>query len=399
MRLRLLFTLPLTLLSAIPPKVALPAVRTVSSAVRSVPPAAPSVRTRPDTTIDTTFYITNRSRHGGAFDRAAAQSLEFGFVISRFVEQPPKSQSDRLLEKLSSQITDTVRLTRDQFVTRLRAADHRDSANTPSGGPVVYVHGYATSFGRGVAQAAEIAHRGRAPNPFVVFSWPAHKVFAVWPSVHALVSRAYRQDSASAAHSGSAFLDALTVVLSAAPARTVTVLGHSMGAQIVAEALSAPSSVRDSLKVAPLYALVLFAADISAERFRDSLAAPLALVAERRVMYASAADRLLAISHLVNHGKRAGQVGAGGHPADFEYVDVTNGRLSSGGVRGFFDPHHAMRYAGSALYDFFGVLRGLPADCRVTEGIADRATDGSWRLTRAAIPDSIAKCSVPPHGS
>ena len=295
--------------------------------------------------------------------------------------------------------TDTVRLTRDQFVTRLRAADQRVSASTSGGGPVLYVHGYATSFGRGVSQAAEIAHRGRAPNPFVVFSWPAHKVFAVWPSVHALVSRAYRQDSASAAHSGSAFLDALTVVLSAAPSRSVTVLGHSMGAQIVAEALSAPSSVRDSLKAAPLYALVLFAADISAERFRDSLAAPLALIAERRVMYASASDRLLAISHLVNHGKRAGQVGAGGHPTDFEYVDVTNGRLSSGGVRGFIDPHHAMRYAGSALYDFFGVLRGLPADCRVTEGIADRAIDGSWRLTRAAIPDSTAKCSVLPHGN
>ena len=387
MRFRLLCTLPLALLSAIPPEVALPAVRSVSPAVR------------PDTTIDTTFYITNRSRHGGAFDRVAAQSLEFGYVISRFVEQAPKSQSDRLLEKLSSQITDTVRLSRDQFVTQLRAADQRASASTSGGGPVLYVHGYATSFGRGVSQAAEIAHRGRAPNPFVVFSWPAHKVFAVWPSVHALVSRAYRQDSASAAHSGSAFLDALTVVLSAAPSRSVTVLGHSMGAQIVAEALSAPSSVRDSLKAAPLYALVLFAADISAERFRDSLAAPLALVAERRVMYASSSDRLLAISHLVNHGKRAGQVGAGGLPADFEFVDVTNGRLSSGGVRGFFDPHHAMRYAGSALYDFFGVLRGLPAGCRVTEGIADRAIDGSWRLTRAAIPDSVAKCTVPPHGS
>lgn len=369
------------------------------TAVRSEVPAVPSVSPRPDTTIDTTFYITNRSRHGGAFDRAAAQSLEFGFVISRFIEQAPKSLSDRLLEKLSSQITDTVRLTRDQFVAQLRAAGQHPLASTSGGGPVVYVHGYATSFGRGVSQAAEIAHRGRAPNPFVVFSWPAHKVFAVWPSVHALVSRGYRQDSASAAHSGSAFLDALNVVFAAAPSPSVTVIGHSMGAQIVAEALSAPSSVRDSLKAAPLYALVLFAADISAERFRDSLAAPLALVAERRVMYASAADRLLAISHLVNHGKRAGQVGAGGHPADFEYVDVTNGRLSSGGVRGFFDPHHAMRYAGSALYDFFEVLRGLPAGCRVTEGIADRATDGSWRLTRAAIPDSVSKCSVPPHGN
>jgi len=35
-------------------------------------------------------------------------------------------------------------------------------------------------------------------------------------------------------------------------------------------------------------------------------------------------------------------------------------------VENLFEQHHAMRYASSALRDFFGVVHGTPGECRLT---------------------------------
>jgi len=97
----------------------------------------------------------------------------------------------------------------------------------------------------------------------------------------------------------------------------------------------------------------------------------------------------------VNHTTRAGQ--AGGvrmlAAADVEVVDATKGRRAARGVRRLVDFHHAMRIASSALYDFYGVVRGRPAACREVDGVATRAGERSWRLTDAPIPELAAVCA------
>jgi hypothetical protein len=75
-------------------------------------------------------------------------------------------------------------------------------------------------------------------------------------------------------------------------------------------------------------------------------------------------------------------------------VDVTSGVRSDGFWRSFVDPHHGMRFAGSALYDFFGVIRGIPASCRATSGVAVLTGGRVWRLTKAPIPPTLGACSV-----
>lgn len=356
--------------------------------------APPSLAARRDTTSDTTFYLTNRARRAAHLQRAPGDSLEFGLVVTRFVERPAASLSSQMLGGVSLRLVDSVRLGRDEFVARIREADHR--AAVRGEGAVLYVHGYGTSFGRGIRQGAEIAHRGRFGGPFIVFSWPAHNALTAWPSPRALLSRAYRDDSVAAEASGDAFRAGLEVLLSATRPRTLTVVGHSLGAQLVAEALRSPSPAHDALAKEPLRALVFFAPDISADRFRDSLAAPLAPLAARRVVYASSSDRMLTLSHLVNHSSRAGQVGGARTllDADVEIVDITRGRRSfGGGLLAVVDPHHAMRHSGTALYDFFnGVVRGLPAGCRDAGGVTQRDGARSWRLTAAPIPESYANC-------
>jgi esterase/lipase superfamily enzyme len=366
------------------------------------PSAIKTERAKTDTTLDTTYYITNRERKAGRLGRAVGDSLEFGMIVTRFIEPAGLTTTGRLLANLKSLQTDSVRFSRTEFLNVLIAANARGSA--VSDGTVLYVHGFATSFRRGVAQGAEIAHRGSFHGPMIVFAWPAHTALATWPSAYAIISRAYRQDSVVAAKSHDAFRAALEAVLDVTPAHSLTVVGHSLGAQLVAEALHGRSSVRDSLSATPLHALVFFAPDISADRFRDSLAAPMAAIAARRIVYASTADRMLTISRLINHSSRAGQ--AGGERAlatsDLEIVDVANGRRAEGAFRALVDPKHAMRYASSALYDFFAVVRGAAAACRVYDPMIERTGANSWKLTRAPIPVTAPSCAAaaatPPRG-
>ncbi|HVT37464.1 MAG TPA: alpha/beta hydrolase [Gemmatimonadaceae bacterium] len=345
-----------------------------------------------DTSADTTYYVTNRARHDGRLDRARGDSLEFGLIVTRFVRHAGEPATDPISGPLSGRQDDSVHLSRGEFLARLRAADAR--AETVGEGALLYVHGYGTSFRRGLAQGTEIAHRGRFAGPMVVFSWPAHRAFMSWPSLGALLSGVYRDDARSAAESEESFRAALDVVLVATRHRALTVVGHSLGAQLIAEALRVPSPVRDALVLSPLHALVFFAPDISAERFRDSLAAPLAALADRRIVYASAVDKMLGLSRLVNHSPRAGQASGAQllTAADVEVVDVTEGRRTRSAMRTLFDPRHAMRYAESALYDFFGVVRGVSADCRAMEGIAVRMGERRWRLTHAPIPAHALPC-------
>jgi len=359
-----------------------------TSATPRVAPVAFGGVARADTVADTTFYITNRTRKAGRTTRAAGDTLEFGYIVTRFIDHQGSALSDLLLGRVTAQRTDSVRLTHGEFVDRLRATDARAAAHDD--GAVLYVHGYATSFGRAMSQSAEIAHRGGFSGPFVVFAWPAHTALATWPTPRMLISHAYRDDSVMAQKSGASFRAALAVVREAVRPGALTVIGHSMGAQLVGEALRAPSAEHDALAKEPLHALAFFAADVNALWFRDSVAPAVAPLAARRVVYASGSDRMLGLSRLVNHSPRLGQMSSSRYLTDagVEVVDVSQAqRASSSGWAIPLDMHHAMRLSGAALFDFFyGVVNGQSPTCRSATGLASRDTAGVWRLRKSPIP-------------
>lgn len=377
----------------------LTATMTVAPHGATIPSRASVERMRPDTVTDTTFFITNRVRRAGQFQRERSDSLSFGLLIVRFVETPSTSLVDQLLRPLKSQIVDSVFVSRAEFVAALHDADARSAAT--GDGPVLYVHGYGNSFRRGITQASEIMRRGRADGPVIAFAWPASRMLLSWPRRDALISGTYRQDSAMAVASQGAFREAIGVVLEATRPGSLTLLGHSMGAQLLSEAFRTASPVRDQLRAEPARAIVLFAPDISAARFRDSLAAPVATLAHRRVVYVSNNDRILAISRMVNHTPRAGQATAARALAvdDLEIVDVTAGLRGDSFWRGLLDPGHGMKFAGSALYDFFGVIRGMPSECRAAAGVATQTGERSWRLARVPIPPAQGACTRAASGA
>lgn len=346
------------------------------------------------TVTDTTWYVTNRARTAGKLIGLRTDTLEYGYVVVRYRERGDRAASNPWVEGFSRTVSDPVRLSRDEFLAHVGSGAAHGA--DPGAGAVLYTHGFATSFNRAIAQGSDIAHRGRFAGPFIVFSWPAHVSFASFPRPSALISKAYRDDSLSAAESAGAFRGALADLLSVVPAQRLTVVGHSLGAQLASEALASPSPLRDTLLRAPLHALVLFAPDISAPRFRDVLGPALVPVANRRVIYASEADRLLTVSRLINHSPRLGQ-GRGEKlltESEVEVVDVTEGRRAAGAIRNLFEPHHAMRYASTALRDFFGVVHGTSSTCRTADGLAQRMTDRAWRLTAKAPPAADILCAA-----
>jgi pimeloyl-ACP methyl ester carboxylesterase len=345
------------------------------------------------TTFDTTWYVTNRSRINGELGRGFADSLEFGLVVTRYRERVGPESDGRFLEEISGDHVDSARFSADEFVSRLRARSSASGAG--GGGTIVYVHGYAVSFGRAIRQGAEIGHRGTHGGPMVVFAWPAHTGLMTWPSASALVTRAYRDDSASASSSHGAFRDGIAVLLRAVRPGSVSIVGHSLGARLVAEAFAAPSVLHDTLKSSPLGALVLYAPDINLARFKDSLAAALKPVAARRVVYASDDDFMMDMSRIVNRSARAGEATQARvlTSLGFEVVDVSRGRRANGTLRKMFEPGHAMRLASAALYDFFGMIRGVSEECRGAAGLAQRSEDGSWALSDAPIPTERPDCT------
>lgn len=346
------------------------------------------------TVTDTTWFVTNRAPVDAAFSGQRRDALEYGYLVTRYAEHATTAPADPWGHALKRTAGTPVRVSREEFRARIGEASRTAAARGE--GPVVYVHGFATSFGRALAQGADIAHRGQFRGPFIVFSWPAHMAIATLPRPSALVSRAYRDDSAMAAASGDAFRRALDDVVSAAPARSVTVVAHSLGSQLVGEALAGQSALRDALVDAPLRALVFFAPDAPAVRFRDAIVPGLVDIAERRVVYASQADRMLTLSRLVNRSDRAGQAGgervlAG---AELELIDVTRGRRAAGSLRNMVEPRHAMRYASAALRDFFGVARGVPGICRAEDGLAELVGPRQWRLRDLPLPPTDVSCGA-----
>jgi hypothetical protein len=106
------------------------------------------------------------------------------------------------------------------------------------------------------------------------------------------------------------------------------------------------------------------------------------------VLYGSRNDVMLGISSLVNGGPRTGRLVTGAPAAvpGFETVDVTDGARADGAFRKVVEPKHAMRWASSAIYDFFSVVRGVPSECRSNSAYARQESTDVWSLVGGPIP-------------
>ena len=178
---------------------------------------------------------------------------------------------------------------RQKFVDQLdaallkRAPDDREI--------FIFVHGYNNNFADSVFRAAQIAHD---------YNVRAVTLHYAWPSAGSLPLYVYDRDSTVVGRGG---LAETIEIAARTKARRITMVGHSMGAYVVMEALRELAQTGRGRYLKRLSGVVLAAPDIDIDAFQSQvrdigeLPHPFVIVVSRR-------DRALSISRRI----------AGGHP-------------------------------------------------------------------------------------
>lgn len=188
---------------------------------------------------------------------------------------------------------------------------------------LVFIHGFNVSFEDSLRRTAQLAYDLKFDGVPIAFSWPSRSIgiskqqfglAAISPPVAAVaLIEATRTEYAAAGENADetvfSLREFLNEVRKRSGATTIHLIAHSMGARVLAKALSEIGEPRLSPREALFREIILAAPDISVELFK-SLAEGFRLKAHRITLYASSKDRALAISKAINDHPRAGETGA-----------------------------------------------------------------------------------------
>lgn len=339
--------------------------------------------------LDTILFVSARARVDGRDSRALASRLEYGMAVLRRREASDEAG-------VGHDLVDSVALDSLAFVRQLQAS--ADGPRVPFDFAVLYVHGMGTSLHEAWQHTAAARQLAGRPVPWVVFCWPATGAGVAWPRGGDVLTTAYRRDSVMARQSQPLFVEALATIGTVVPPARLLLASHSLGGQLVGEALRGESAMRSTLTRAPLRALAFILPDIAAARFRDSIAPAMGPLAERRVLYASRRDRVLTMAGITGGTDRAGlRSGAGELPPDssiMETVDITNAVTTEGWFQQRFGTHHALKRQRGLLFDLVQLVgTRRSAACRETMGLATRTDAGVYTLQRVLPPsDAVLAC-------
>lgn len=338
---------------------------------------------------DTVWYISARARENGRATLRLTDTLEYGYAI---FTRP--AGGDRFTSRLRNALVDSVGLSESEFVTQLRARIRAHAA--PHDFAVLYVHGFGTSLHEAWTFANTARARTGAEAPWIAFAWPSNGSGVAPPRRGEIFSRAYRDDSATAAGSHQAFAQATRTVIEAIGAPQVVLVAHSLGGQVVGETLAEDLALRTMLGASPLRAVAFVAPDMEARRFAEFVVPSVNPLTRRVVLYTSSRDRVLALSRAISNSERAGlHRGVPLMHDGLETVDVTAGLRAGGWLQQTFGTRHGVGGASGSLFDISWVVGPeRSSTCRLALGTATEGVPGVWHLT-ATLPDppvGLARC-------
>ncbi|MBW4710836.1 alpha/beta fold hydrolase [Roseobacter sp. YSTF-M11] len=155
---------------------------------------------------------------------------------------------------------------------------------------MIFVHGYNNSFIESIYRYAQIAHDTDLPAAAIQFSWAS----AGEPS-------AYLADRDSALISRYALAEVIDAVSAEIPGRLVLV-GHSMGALPLMEALTLLDEVAQARLAARVLEIVLVSPDLDSDLFATQLGRT-SLPPARFAVAINRDDRLLGLSSFLSGGR------------------------------------------------------------------------------------------------
>ncbi len=216
-----------------------------------------------------------------------------------------------------------------------RPADQREA--------IIYVHGFNNNFADGVLRITQLAHD---------FGFPGVAVHYSWPSAGHPLAYAYDRDSVLFARDG---LEALIAQVRAAGARRVALVGHSVGGQLIMEALRSMAIASPGSVTRAIDGVILISPDLDVDVFRTQ-AARIGQLPRPFGIFVSQRDRVLQLSaRLTGQRNRLGNVGSLDQIADLDVtvIDVSGfstgtGHFTAGsspGVIALFSHPHAFEAA------------------------------------------------------
>jgi esterase/lipase superfamily enzyme len=210
----------------------------------------------------------------------------------------------------------------------------------PADDALVFVHGFNTSFEDALYRNAQIVCDLKFKGAAVLFSWPSRG---------AIRDYVYDRDSASGALKP--FLEVLELLAGQANIKQIHILAHSMGNQVVLNAL-ANYNTGTALKIGEL---IMAAPDVDRDLY-TSIALDARKHTKGMTLYASAADKAIAASKfLAGDIPRAGDVPEGG-PIVLETIDSID--ATSLGEEIFGLNHATFAKSLSILNDVYLLLAG-----------------------------------------
>jgi esterase/lipase superfamily enzyme len=200
---------------------------------------------------------------------------------------------------------------RIKSMTGLARAAFAERLRSDADSVLLFIHGYNVMFQDAVFKAAQIAYDANFGGSVLVFSWP---------SAGEIIK--YDYDRESAEFSGGDLLQVLRILTEEIGDKRVYIVAHSLGNQILVNALQQAFLSKVNLSIAEL---VLAAPDVDRDVFMKK-ASEIRSVAKNMTMYASSADKALLASDKKAWGTRMGYVNRNGpHLVEgIETIDVTS---------------------------------------------------------------------------
>jgi len=161
---------------------------------------------------------------------------------------------------------------------------------------LIFVHGYNVSFGEAALRAAQIGFDLRVEGITAFFSWP---------SKGDLIP--YTADEASVELAEKHFISFLENLASIHELQEINILAHSMGNRLLLRTVDdLLRSKRAGTLTVPIGQIILAAADVTAEKLKQTAAAYTSLAVRRVTNYSYQADRALLVSRKLHDQARAG---------------------------------------------------------------------------------------------
>lgn len=254
---------------------------------------------------------------------------------------------------------------RKQFVEQLNAALAKRPADERE--IFIFVHGYNNNFADSIFRSAQIAFD---------YNIPAVSLHYAWPSGGALPLYVFDRDSANVGRGG---LAETIEIAAQTKADKIMVVGHSMGAYVVMEALRELAQTGRGRYLKRLTGVLLAAPDIDIDVFQSQVN-DIGELPKPFTIMVSRADRALSVSRRIAGGHP--RVGAGSDIAMLQKKGITV--LDASDVDG---GSHSV-FASSKTFMSIASDRSLMRD--VLEGASDTASletalaDGSSVIQGAA---------------